>query len=206
MWFRILFAITAMALVHYFPSPSDTSSEKVAAGGRNIPTYYFLLVIASTVLASFASTVQFVGISAFHTIIADPAVGGTYMTVGHLSVSQQKKIEDYELMMRGLVTFSQLVNTLSNLGGTWPRFFVLRGIDTLTKATCYIQSESSLEPILLPAHDCSSEHSKLACADLGGQCKIERDGYYVTSAICIAIGAILLITFVQPTARKLQGE
>lgn len=86
MWFRILFAITAMALVHYFPSPSDASSEKVAAGGRNIPTYYFLLVIASTVLASFASTVQFVGISAFHTIIADPAVGGTYMTVCHISL------------------------------------------------------------------------------------------------------------------------
>lgn len=81
MWFRILFAISAMALIHYFPSPSDSSDEKIASGGRNIPTYYFLLVIASTVLASFASTVQFVGISAFHTIIADPAVGGTYMTV-----------------------------------------------------------------------------------------------------------------------------
>jgi PAT family acetyl-CoA transporter-like MFS transporter 1 len=87
MWFRIIFAITAMALVHYFPSPSDSSNEKVAAGGRNIPTYYFLLVIASTVLASFASTVQFVGISAFHTIIADPAVGGTYMTVSSLYLS-----------------------------------------------------------------------------------------------------------------------
>lgn len=81
MWFRILFAISAMALIHYFPSPTSESDEKVSAGGRNIPTYYFLLVIASTVLASFASTVQFVGISAFHTIIADPAVGGTYMTV-----------------------------------------------------------------------------------------------------------------------------
>lgn len=83
---------------------------------------------------------------------------------------------------------------------------MLRGIDTLTKATCYIQSESSSEPILLPAHDCSSEHSKLACADLGGECRIERDGYYVTSAMCIAVGAILLLTFVQPTARKLQGK
>ena len=28
------------------------------------------------------STVQFVGISAFHTQIADPLIGGTYMTVG----------------------------------------------------------------------------------------------------------------------------
>jgi len=27
------------------------------------------------------STIQFVGISAFHTRISDPAIGGTYMTV-----------------------------------------------------------------------------------------------------------------------------
>lgn len=30
------------------------------------------------------STVQFVGITAFHTQIADPLIGGTYMTVSHL--------------------------------------------------------------------------------------------------------------------------
>jgi len=29
----------------------------------------------------FVSTVQFVGITAFHTQIADPLIGGTYMTV-----------------------------------------------------------------------------------------------------------------------------
>lgn len=30
------------------------------------------------------STVQFVGITAFHTQIADPLIGGTYMTVSHM--------------------------------------------------------------------------------------------------------------------------
>jgi len=28
------------------------------------------------------STIQFVGMSAFHTKISDPVIGGTYMTVG----------------------------------------------------------------------------------------------------------------------------
>jgi hypothetical protein len=42
---------------------------------------YFLLIMASTVLSSFMSTVQFVSISAFMTSIADPVIGGTYMTV-----------------------------------------------------------------------------------------------------------------------------
>ena len=32
-------------------------------------------------------TIQFVGTSAFHTIISDPLIGGTYMTVGALSRS-----------------------------------------------------------------------------------------------------------------------
>lgn len=80
MWARLGFAITAMLLISYFPS-SAKSSESSPSSSRNIPFYYFMLVILSTVLSSFASTVQFVGISAFHTQIADPAIGGTYMTV-----------------------------------------------------------------------------------------------------------------------------
>jgi hypothetical protein len=34
----------------------------------------------------------------------------------------------------------------------------------------------------------------------------ERDGYYAMSAICIAVGIALLVTFVLPTARRLQRE
>lgn len=49
--------------------------------------------------------------TAFHTQIADPVIGGTYMT---------------------------LLNTMSNLGGTWPKPLVLRGIDALSSASCQI--------------------------------------------------------------------
>jgi hypothetical protein len=62
-------------------------------------------------------TVQFAGMAAFHTRISDPAIGGTYMTL--------------------LITFS-------NLGQTWPRWFILRGVDYFTKATCAVP-ESGLE-------------------------------------------------------------
>lgn len=62
-----------------------------------------------------ARTVQFVGISAFHTQIADPLIGGTYMT---------------------------LLNTVSNLGGTWPRFFVLKGVDAFSLANCVVKNDS----------------------------------------------------------------
>ena len=68
-WARLGFAIVSLGLVALFPK------------ARPVPTPYFVLVIVCTVLSSFASTVQFVGVSAFHTQVADPLIGGTYMTV-----------------------------------------------------------------------------------------------------------------------------
>ncbi|KAI5478070.1 MFS transporter, acetyl-CoA transporter, partial [Pseudohyphozyma bogoriensis] len=102
MWTRLAWAIVSMLLISNFPK-------------GDIGTWYFLLVVFCTVGSSFSSTVQFVGISAFHTQIADPLIGGTYMT---------------------------LLNTVSNLGGTWPRFFVLKGVDGFTKATCQIKDQA----------------------------------------------------------------
>lgn len=61
---------------------------------------------------------MFVSSSAFYTQIADPVIGGTYLT---------------------------LLNTVSNLGGTWPRYFVLRGVDFFTQATCSLPETSELE-------------------------------------------------------------
>jgi hypothetical protein len=60
---------------------------------------------------------MFVSSSAFHTQIADPIIGGTYLT---------------------------LLNTISNLGGTWPRYFVLAGVDYFTKATCILPDPTEI--------------------------------------------------------------
>ncbi|CAG8449371.1 2506_t:CDS:10 [Funneliformis caledonium] len=101
---RLFFAIVGMLVVYIFP------------GNTQISSGMFIVVIASTVLSSFMSTVQFVSISAFMTTIADPVIGGTYMT---------------------------LLATFSNFGGTWPRFFVLEAVDYFTDATCNIIKESN---------------------------------------------------------------
>lgn len=53
-------------------------------GKSDIGYFYFLIIMGSTVLSSFMSTVQFVSISAFMTNIADPVIGGTYMTVSNI--------------------------------------------------------------------------------------------------------------------------
>ena len=65
---RLIAAVFAQFTVMIFP-PGGTT------------TWYLCLVIVEHVFSTFMNTVMFVSISAFHAKIADPAIGGTYMTL-----------------------------------------------------------------------------------------------------------------------------
>ena len=65
---RLVAACFAQAVVMAFPTGGTTG-------------WYLLVVIVEHVFSTFMSTVMFVAISAFHAKIADPAIGGTYMTL-----------------------------------------------------------------------------------------------------------------------------
>ena len=65
---RLIAAVIAQITVIIFPS-----------GG--VDTWYLLVVIAEHIFSTFTSTVMFVAISAFHARVADPVIGGTYMTL-----------------------------------------------------------------------------------------------------------------------------
>ena len=65
---RLVAALVAQGVVMMFPPQGTT-------------TWYLLTVIGSHIFSTFTSTVMFVAISAFHARIADPAIGGTYMTL-----------------------------------------------------------------------------------------------------------------------------
>ncbi|KAI8817124.1 acetyl-coenzyme A transporter 1-domain-containing protein [Fimicolochytrium jonesii] len=156
---RLAFAGLGMLLVNSFP-------EGGASGG------YFFVVMAATVLSSFTSTVQFVGMGSFFTKISDPLIGGTYMT---------------------------LLNTLSNLGGTWPRYFVLESVELLTTSHC----ESSKDAAWGVDQSCSTDTQKAACKDLGGTCVVDQDGYYVVGIICVVIGFMTLVGFIRPMIKGL---
>ncbi|KAH9921404.1 MFS general substrate transporter [Fomitopsis serialis] len=159
-WPRLILTLASTLTVYWFPTPP-------------ISTAFFALIIIETVAASFASTIQFGGMAAFHTRVSDPIVGGTYMT---------------------------LFATFSNLGGTWPRYFVLKGVDFFSVATCQIGDD-----IAVQAAECVSEHGKAVCAQLGGKCVTEQDGYYTVSGICLGLGLLSVVFFMIPTARKLQA-
>lgn len=94
---RLVAASLAQLIVYFFPKDGKVS------------TTYFIMIILQHLLGSFMSTIQFVSLCAFHTKIADPAIGGTYMTT---------------------------LNTLSNYGGTWPRIFIYYLIDKITINKC----------------------------------------------------------------------
>ncbi|KAH9026321.1 acetyl-coenzyme A transporter 1-domain-containing protein [Lactarius deliciosus] len=162
-WPRLGFALLGAIIVWRFPKPP-------------ISTTFFVFLVIQTLLGSFAGTIQFVGMSAFHTKISDPVIGGTYMT---------------------------LLNTFTNLGGTWPKFFVLKAIDYFSVATCQVNEAGS--SLTVKAAECVSEQGKVHCSDIGGTCITERDGYYITSGLCICMGIVALVAYVLPTARKLQA-
>ncbi|BEI79781.1 hypothetical protein CcaverHIS002_0103100 [Cutaneotrichosporon cavernicola] len=154
-WARLGMAVVAAFVVWLFPS-----SGKVGMG-------YFSLVILTILMTSLTNTVQFVGITAFHTQIADPLIGGTYMT---------------------------LLNTVSNLGGTWPKPLILRAVDLLTRSAC---SQTGRE--------CTSEEGKAACTAAGGRCVITRDGYFVMTALCVVCSGLLLVTHILPSIKRLMA-
>lgn len=65
---RLVAACLAQLVVMVFPA-------------NGVQPWYLLTVILSHIFSTFTSTVMFVAISAFHAKIADPLIGGTYMTL-----------------------------------------------------------------------------------------------------------------------------
>lgn len=162
-WPRFFFGLISTLTVYFFPKGP-------------ISTGFFVFIILHTILSSFASTVQFVGISAFHTRVSDPLIGGTYMT---------------------------LLNTFTNMGGTWPKWFVLKGVDWFSVGHCHIPDGAS--EILIKATECVSEIGKAHCKSIHGTCVLERDGYYVVTIVCTTFGIIFLTAVIFPISRKLQA-
>lgn len=65
---RLIAAVIAQLTVVIFPA-------------NGVEPWYLIVVIAEHIFSTFTNTVMFVSISAFHARIADPVIGGTYMTL-----------------------------------------------------------------------------------------------------------------------------
>ena len=99
--------------------------------------------------------------------ISDPAIGGTYMT---------------------------LLNTMSNFGGTWPKYFIMIAVDTLTDAPC--SKDEGLK--------CVDEKSISRCKSIGGTCQYIKDGYYQVNSVCLLVGLVAMLFYIHPVLTRLQ--
>ncbi|KAK8071036.1 acetyl-coenzyme A transporter 1 [Apiospora hydei] len=167
---RLAAAVLAQFTVSIFP-----------AGG--VTFGYMLLVIGEHVFSTFTNTVMFVAISAFHARVADPVIGGTYMT---------------------------LLATVSNLGGTFPKFFVLKLVDYFTVATCHpptTKVDASLlkAPLVTAPFTCAMQAEKELCVGGGGSCEMLRDGYYIVNIICVLVGVATFVMYIRPKVLHLQS-
>ncbi|RKU45394.1 hypothetical protein DL546_004521 [Coniochaeta pulveracea] len=158
---RLLAAVLAQVTVAIFPAEGVTG-------------WYMLVVIAEHIFSTFTNTVMFVAVSAFHARIADPVIGGTYMT---------------------------LLATVCNLGGTFPRYFVLRMVDAFTSATCR-PGEKSLETT---PFSCAIQADKERCLLGGGTCEVTRDGYYFVNILCVIFGLVTFVMYIRPKVLQLQA-
>lgn len=186
---RLAAAIFAQFTVMIYPAASA------------VPFWYILVVIAEHVLSTFMNTVMFVAVSAFHARISDPAIGGTYMTLLATYVSSN-------FLLSKIIT--NRFRSVSNLGGTFPKFFILKMVDMFTSATCVppttVPDPSTLKgDLITSAFSCALEADKARCQAGGGQCVVEQDGYYITNLLCVIIGAITFYVYIRPTALKLQA-
>lgn len=106
-----------------------------------------------------------------------------------------------------LTSFSRV----SNLGGTFPRFFILKLVDYFTIADCipptdltgFKASNPDSSPVTGP-FSCAIEADKQRCTKGGGTCEIKRDGFYWTNVICVILGALTFWLYIQKNAMRLQ--
>eukprot|EP00762_Andalucia_godoyi_P004328 ANDGO_05465.mRNA.1 Uncharacterized protein C21B10.09 len=118
-----------------------------------VPVY---VLFASLLMYALPTEFMFVSQGAFFAKISDASIGGTYLT---------------------------FLNTVSNLGGTWPKYFTLWLADYLTVKFC-IESADGLAP-----PECTNIH----------------DGFNVISIICLSFGVLLYIFLVRRSLSKIQA-
>eukprot|EP00485_Elphidium_margaritaceum_P016518 CAMPEP_0202728330 /NCGR_PEP_ID=MMETSP1385-20130828/185572_1 /ASSEMBLY_ACC=CAM_ASM_000861 /TAXON_ID=933848 /ORGANISM="Elphidium margaritaceum" /LENGTH=515 /DNA_ID=CAMNT_0049394577 /DNA_START=41 /DNA_END=1589 /DNA_ORIENTATION=- len=143
----------------------------------NVPYSFLLRQILTAVTYSFTSGLMFRECTVFVPFETDSDRGDDSFTSGLMFTSQCgffAKVADETIGG----TYLTLLNTVSNLGGTWPKYFVLRSIDWFTV-------KHEIECVEQP-HD-------------GKPCfEIDKDGYYYVT-IALALFGIAWITFVGTT-------
>jgi hypothetical protein len=100
-------------------------------------------------------------------------------------------------------------SSVCNLGGTFPRYFVLRLVDVFTTATCNPPANDDPTllkgPLITEAFSCAIQAEKERCENGGGTCETLRDGYYTVNILCVVFGVATFVWYIRPKVMHLQS-
>ncbi|CAF0891900.1 unnamed protein product [Brachionus calyciflorus] len=153
---------------------------------------FFICCILINAFNSIWNTTQSVTLMSFFTRVSDKTVGGTYMT---------------------------LLNTISNIGTSWPSTVSLYIVDWLSVKVCtydeisygaYLNKtkNSTLEfkkiLSLIDMNTCSNDVQKLECSNYNGRCEYKIDAFYILGIFFIIVGLVWTVYF-RKVINKLQS-
>lgn len=156
---RLLFGMLGLGLVVSVPG-------YVAPDG-SLPTWLYGVMLLLAIGGVIASETQFVAQMAFYNRVADPAIGGTYMT---------------------------MLNTLANMGGAWPNTAALFLVGTTTYKVCEPRPCNGAP--IEPGGPLGAVRKLLALGQSakGGECgcdeRVVIDGYVVTCLVSMVVGLV----------------
>lgn len=96
------------------------------------------------------------------------------------------------------------------MGGTFPRFPVLKLVDYFTSATCVPplappDKKDLTGELITAAFSCAVQPDKERCVAGGGTCEVYRDGYYVVNVLCVVVGVVTFVAYIRPKVLHLQS-
>jgi len=158
---RLLLGLVSLGLVVTIPG--------FKADDGSLPTWLYGVMLLSAILLTVFSQTMFVAQMAFYNRVADPLIGGTYMT---------------------------MLNTLANMGNAWPSTVAFFIVGQTTYKVCEPRPcDGEAQPNGVPGVVRNLlSLGKKARADAGCGCDDRTivDGYVVTCLLSIVIGCVWL--------------
>lgn len=168
-WKGLILKICSSTCVWILFEFLSTSSPHSSHSSSHYPPFpsYFLVFSGVMIFNEISSNLIFNSQMSFFSQIADPSIGGTYMT---------------------------LLNTIANLGSKWPNFISLYLLPSLSTSYCKYD-HSSIENQLLALTTSGRRfgqcHQK-DCEEFDGSCELLYDGYTVQQYVAALYGILWL--------------
>ncbi|CRL03822.1 CLUMA_CG016290, isoform A [Clunio marinus] len=153
--FRLIMSVAIAGFVYATPSIVEGKLH-------DIPAYYYAGIMIIIFFYQIALRSMYTADMSFFAKVADPMVGGTYMTLMNISY----------------------------IGGKFVKTFSIWFVDVITWRSCYFPENdiNNISMTQLTNNSCENDFMKNECVNSGGICQIDIDGYYLEVAFNVLFG------------------